>query len=133
LAEKARLKRKAEDERISFSNALTHLLSVVRKGKDLLGEESSDPLLSACRAVGNALRLTIISPSDAQKVVIPGRHFAGVQSEKARGAAERELVAARFAGPYWRISKKISVRLPSSPNLPGPMCCMIPSKKPGQP
>lgn len=67
LAEKARLKRKAEDERISFSNALTHLLSVVRKGKDLLGEESADPLLSACRAVGNALRLTIISHPDAQK------------------------------------------------------------------
>lgn len=67
LAEKERLKRKAEDERISFRNALTYLLSVVKKGKDLLSEDTADPLLSACRAVGNALRLKIISHPDAQK------------------------------------------------------------------
>ncbi len=67
LAEKGRLKRKAEDEKISFRNALTYLFSVVKKGKDLLSEDTADPLLAACRAVGNALRLTIVPHPDAQK------------------------------------------------------------------
>ncbi|MBD3308268.1 NHLP bacteriocin export ABC transporter permease/ATPase subunit [candidate division KSB3 bacterium] len=66
-AETERLKRKAEDERLSFSNALGYLLSVVKKEKDFLTEDTADPLLSACRVVGNALNIKIRPHPDAQK------------------------------------------------------------------
>lgn len=67
LAEKERLKRKAEDEKISFNNALMYLFSVVKKGEDFFTEDTADPLLSACRVVGKTLNITIRSHPDAQK------------------------------------------------------------------
>ncbi|ACV61833.1 ABC transporter related [Desulfofarcimen acetoxidans DSM 771] len=65
-AEKQRFKEKEENNRLFFDNALKGILSVADPGQagDVLEDDvKDDSLLAACRLVGRAMKIEIISPS----------------------------------------------------------------------
>ncbi len=67
-AERARLDKKARADEAAFSGAFSHLASVMEGHAAAGSAAAADPLLAACRLVGDAMNLEIEAPqeSDAQ-------------------------------------------------------------------
>lgn len=65
IAERERFRRQAQAERRSFSQALADMAEVAASQKFDLGAAADDPLLAACRAIGERLQIDIVPHPEA--------------------------------------------------------------------
>lgn len=94
VAERIRLVRKAEDEKLSLNNALRKLIAVIRPEKEFRHETTGDPLLAACRAIGEPLKIHFGPPPEAS-------HAQASLEEIARASRVR-MRQVMLKGVWWK-------------------------------
>ena len=94
ILEQERLKRKADDERLSLKNAFVKLFSVLSPDENIVSDAAADPLLSACRAIGRQMNIEFVPHPDASKGMNTLEDIA-----RASGVRMRRVV---LKGKWWR-------------------------------
>lgn len=101
--ERRRLTASAENDRVSFSNALSRLTAVLQPRRAAtFGEEEPDLLLAACRLIGDQLGVAIKAPPRAEEgrqVTSPLTRIAAASRIRTRQVALRDDWWRRDNGP----------------------------------